>query len=103
MDQTTQSDNSTADILPTHLEAVPLALAHLLPETSHGQFILQMLVFGVLSTFGVITNFIAILVIIRGRLFTNWTHGMILNLAVTDLLLCLNFCLLFLPTAVNGW
>ena len=100
-------DNATSNISNENtvriVEAAPYALAHLLPEITPGQFTLQMIVFGFLAVFGVITNSISIFVLAKGTLLENWTNGMILNLSITDLILCLDFCLLYLPTAVRGW
>ena len=83
-------------------DIVPYALAHLLPETPPGQFTLQMITYGVLAIFGVITNCLSIFVLAKGKLLANWTNGMILNLSISDLILCLDLCMLYLPTAVKG-
>ena len=100
-------DNATSNISNENtaqiVEAAPYALAHLLPEASPGQFTLQMITYAVLAIFGVITNTLSIFVLTKGKLLTNWTNGMILNLSISDLMLCLVFCMLYLPTAVRGW
>ena len=100
-------DNATGNIsnedTVKFIEAAPFGLSHLLPEATVGQFTLQMITYGVLSIFGVITNCLSIFVLAKGQLLANWTYGMILNLSISDLVLCLDGCMLHLPTAVKGW
>ena len=86
---------------PPEIYAVPDGLAHLLPPDSATEHALKYLIFGGVGFMGVITNLLAICVLLKGRLYKHWTYGMILNLAFSDLLLSLCVFCFFLPNAIT--
>ena len=97
------TDFTTSINVSTPVETAPLHLAHLLPETGGVDFTLQVMSYGVLPFLGLVTNTLSIVVLVRGNLLNNWTHSMILNLSITDLILCAVTSVLYFPPAIKGW
>ena len=101
MENTTTAHTFEDSVLHDWLGDVLLEDAHLIPETSAFDYGFKMFVYGVLGISGVVTNTVSICVLVRGKLLGSWTHGMILNLAITDLILCLNVSALYFPPAIQ--
>ena len=77
----------------------------LIPEyfvtiTTHAEYVTRIFCTGVLVMFGIVTNVLKIVVLIKGRLLKNWTYGMMLNLAVSDLIICVTGLVFFFPCVV---
>ena len=83
------------------LYILPLDLYFLLPSNDVTS---RLLLFGLISGFGVLTNLSAVVLMIRSRLVVKWTYAMLCNVAVSDLCVCCVLLCLFLPCTIsNRW
>ena len=97
-----QTTNTTLMLSNYGRAALPLELAYLMPSGTQAEYVARIFCVGIVSSLGVITNTLSACVLIKGKLVKNWTYGMILNLTVTDWMLCLASICLRLPAVAIG-
>ena len=94
------SANNSSDVYPLSL---PLDQAHLMKPDTRREFAWKCLIFGVLASVGTVLNALSIFVLLKSRLFKRWTFGIVLNLSLADLTICVDCVTLYLPPMIVDW
>ena len=80
----------------------PLDDPSLIPVTTDLQYWLRVTEAGIVSPVSVIVNSLTLTAMVRARLHTNWTYGMICNLCVSQCLISLINVVWNLPNIIAG-
>ena len=75
----------------------PLEYAHSILPSPKLDFIIRCMTFTLVAPFGFVANILSIFVLLKGKLVKSWTFGMILNLSITDLLMCGHIVICYTP------
>ena len=79
---------------------VPWEAGRFLPDSTRLEMGMRTLSYGALAIVGLLMNLVSVGVIVKGKLYKNWTYVMLMNLCLADILLCVTYIIFFLPPVV---